>query len=150
MNAAEAARNASHRVSGVTRNNRLMLGALLVLAGAECLYWLVAGDLWYGFRTFYAQGNADIILERTRNAYLLFAWAGVNAAATVALALRRRPWSRALVSAVQLGNLAYGLWWFVPLAWSSGRIDSSDWVLLQPAAAVVVLVLLLSVADRGE
>jgi hypothetical protein len=129
-------------VSAVTRNQRLVVIAVVVIAAAECLYWLIAGGLWYEFRTFYSQGDAAVIAERTRNAYLLFVWSGVNVAATLAYAFRWRSWGRVPMAAVQAGNIAYGLWWSVPLALSAGQLESADWVLLQPAAAAALLVLL--------
>src|SRR5438270_12402086 len=131
------------RVAAVTRNQRLLVILVVVIAAAECLYWLIAGGLWYEFRTFYWQGDASaVIAERTRNAYLLLAWSEVNVAATLAYALRRRSWGRVLMAAVQAGNLAYGLWWSVPLALSAGQLESADWVLMQPAAAAALLVAL--------
>jgi hypothetical protein len=115
---------------------------VVVVAAAECLYWLIAGGLWYELRTFYAQGDAAAIAEGTRNAYLLFAWSAVNVAATLAYAVRQRSWGRVLMVAVQAGDLTYGLWWSVPLALSTGQLQSADWVLLQPAAAAALLVAL--------
>lgn len=123
-------------MAAVTRRQPLVFGAVIALACAECLCWLIAGDVQYDFRGLLTQDGV-VIAERTRNAYLVLAWSAVNGCATLAFALRRRSLSTSLFAAVQLGDLVFGLWWSVPRAASIGEIDSADWVFLQPVAAAL-------------
>ena len=136
-------------VAGVTRRHRFVFVAVLALAAAECLCWLIAAYLSYEFRNFMTL-DGGVIAVRTRNAYLLLAWFAVNLGATLSVALRRRPWTTVVMVGVQLGDLAFGLWWSFAVAISIGEIDSADWVFLQPAAAALVLAGLNVLRRRSE
>jgi hypothetical protein len=124
------------------RGPRLVVGAILVLAGAQSLYWLVGASLEYSFRNLIVGPNSPIAAERTRDAYLLVIWFGVNAVVLAIYASRNRPWSRGLMVGVQAANVTYGLWLGIATISSTCFQDNALGLLLQPAAAVVTIGLL--------
>lgn len=126
----------------MTRAQRLVVGAILVLAGAQSLYWLIGASLEYSFRNFFVGPNNPIAAERTRDAYLLLIWFGVNAAVLAIYTWRNRPWSRGLMAVVQTANVTYGLWLGVATVSSSCFQNNALGLLAQPAAAAVTIGLL--------
>jgi hypothetical protein len=125
----------------VTARQRLVIWAIAVLAGAQCIYWLVGAALLYALRGLMVGDNSPQAAIQARNAALVFLWFAINAGSLALYLLRRRP-GRVLLAGVQLGNLGYGLWLTVETVSSSCFQDSSIGLLLQPAAAAGALVLL--------
>lgn len=126
----------------MTRGHRLVVGAILALAGAQSLYWLIGASLQYTFRNLLVGPNNPIAAGRTRDAYLLMIWFGVNTAVLAIYAWRNRPWSRGLMVGVQAANATYGLWLGVSAVSSSCFQDNAFWLLAQPAAAAATIGLL--------
>jgi hypothetical protein len=124
------------------RGPRLVVGAILVLAGAQSIYWLVGASLEYSLRNLFVGPESPIAAERTRDAYLLVNWFGVNAAVLAIYARRNRPWSRGLMVGVQAANVTYGLWLGIATISSSCFQDNALEFLAQPAAAAVTIGLL--------
>ena len=128
----------------------MVVGGVLVLAGAQCLYWLLGADLEYEFRDLLSGGNAAVVNERTRNAALLLAWFVVNAAVLGLYAFRTRGSGRATMAGLQVANLAYGVWLGITMVTSSCFADNSAALLPQPAAATVTLGLLYADWRRSD
>lgn len=118
-----------------------MVGGVLVLAGAQCLYWLAGSLIAYALRNLFAPDSA-VVAERTRGAVLLLAWFVVNAVVLVLYARRTGGWRRVAMGGLQVANLAYGLWLGITTLSSSCFQDTSIGILTQPAGAGIVLMLL--------
>lgn len=126
----------------MTCGQRFVVGSILVLAGAQSLYWLIGASLQYSFRNLFVGPSNPIAAERARDAYLLMIWFGVNAAVLAICAWRNRPWSRGLVAGTQAANVTYGLWLGVATISSSCFQNNALLLLAQPAAATATIGLL--------
>jgi len=133
----------------MTGRRWLVLG-VLVLSGAQTVYWLVGSFLAYIFRSFLLEPGSPLIAERTRNAYLLSAWFVVNAIVVGVYAARRSRVGTWLMTGLQTANVGYGLWLASQALSSTCEVDQSWGLLLQPAIAAGALVLLYMVWRRFE
>src|SRR5438105_2849753 len=127
----------------------LVLGVLL-LSGAQTVYWLGGGFLAYMFRNFFLEPGSPAIDERTRNAYLVLAWFVVNAMVLALYAERRSGLATWVMAGLQVGNLAYGLWLGIRNTSSYCFTDQSVGLLVQPLGAASALVLLYMIWRRFE
>jgi hypothetical protein len=125
----------------VAKRRRFALWAVVVLAAAQAIYWLIGAAFLYAFRGFMVGENSPQAAMQTRNAALVFVWFAINVACVALYIVRRRP-GRVLLAGAQLGSLAYGLWLTLQTVSSTCFEDNAIGLLLQPAAAGAALVLL--------
>ena len=125
----------------MTARRRLVIAAILALAAAESLFWLLAGLLGIALASLFTDPNSPLIAERIRVGYLLIAWSVVNAVALGLLATRRRRWTSRLLIGTQAANLAICMWNGIgsvsATCWNSGF----EWFWPSGAATLVLLLL---------
>jgi hypothetical protein len=136
----------------MTVRRPLVLAAILTLAAAESLFWLLAGLLRIALADFFTDPNSPVIAERIRLGYLLIAWSVVNALACGLFATRRSRRNRQLMIGIQAANLVICMWNGIgsvsAACWNSGF----EW--FWPSAAATLDLLLLYALwarfERGE
>jgi len=115
------------------------VAAILVLAAAQCLFWLAAAGLAWGTRHLLTS-NPQFIAERTRTAVALALWCGVNLAGLLAVALRRHRISFSLLAGIQVANLSITAWLgFQQVSQTCGD-HGLEWFVPSGLAAVTLLV----------
>jgi hypothetical protein len=86
---------------------RIFVGAIITLALAECVLWLLAAAFTWAFAGFsLGPVSPAQVAEGERISLTEFAWAALNIAGLIAYVLRGRGWGRWLMAAIQLANLA--------------------------------------------
>lgn len=86
---------------------RLFVGAIITLALAECIFWLLGALVqWYFAGFSLGPVYSAQVEEGARTSLTEFAWAALNIVGLIAYVLRGRGWGRWLMAAIQLANLA--------------------------------------------
>jgi hypothetical protein len=105
---------------------RWLLVGIVVLAAAQCGFWLIgAWSAW----------SVGSWLSSLQFAIALSIGAGLNVLALLAFLIRRWEWGRVLLPAVQVGNVLFAL--------VASATVSPAWLLLGAAPAVATLLLIL-------
>ncbi len=86
---------------------RLFVGAIITLALAESIFWLLGALVqWYFAGFSLGPVYSAQVAEGARMSLTEFAWAALNIVGLIAYVLRGRAWGRWLMAAIQLANLA--------------------------------------------
>jgi hypothetical protein len=86
---------------------RLFVGAIVTLALAESIFWLLGALVqWYFAGFSLGPVYSAQVAEGVRMSLTEFAWAALNIVGLIAYVLRGRAWGRWLMAAIQLANLA--------------------------------------------
>lgn len=110
---------------------RLAVGAIVILAFVECIYWLLGGLVQWMFAGFsLGPVYSPQVAEGARVALTLLAWGALNIVVLIAYYLR--DWGRWLMAAIQLANLAVTVYFGFGVVFHSCGQDG--WGLLLVAA----------------
>jgi hypothetical protein len=130
---------------------RLFVGAIISLALAECVLWLLGAIVQWDFAGFsLGPVYSAQVAERARESLTEFAWGALNLVGLIAYVLRGRGWGRWLMAAIQLANLAVTIYLgFGAMIPSCGQ-DGSAWFWLAaiPAGSLLLQYLIWRRIDR--
>ncbi len=128
---------------------RLVVTAIIILALAEFIFWLLAGLVQWMFAGFsLGPVYSPQVAEGARISLTEFAWAALNLVCLVAYVARR--WGRWLMAAIQLANLAVTTYLgFVAVFHSCGQ-DGWEWFWFAaiPAGSLLLQYLILRKIDH--
>ncbi len=128
---------------------RLVVTAIIILALAEFIFWLLAGLVQWMFAGFsLGPVYSPQVAEGARISLTEFAWAALNLVCLVAYVARR--WGRWLMAAIQLANLAVTAYLgFVAVFHSCGQ-DGWEWFWFAaiPASSLLLQYLILRKIDH--